>query len=214
MSLSSAFTSIMHTLEMLVLSWTSHARLWKASEPSDYDEILKRTIREVKFHSETFLAILFFMGTSGVDSCLISWTLACLLYTLITYMALEAMSGDALHKWIDEIPCGRVFLACLTKLPALTVIWTLCALALSQWNTLFTTIVLCSVAGVLVLALAVRLRLHAAFARAWRWVVRKVFRRGAEEEKVNDLDADLEKGEVNEVKVVAVVTLPVGAERV
>lgn len=37
------------------------------------------------------------MGTSGVSQPLISWALACLLYTLITYTALEAMSGEALH---------------------------------------------------------------------------------------------------------------------
>lgn len=37
------------------------------------------------------------MGTSGVSQPLISWALACLLYTLITYTALEAMTGEALH---------------------------------------------------------------------------------------------------------------------
>ena len=43
-----------------------------------------------------------FMGTFDdpsnlVAQPLISWALACLLYTLITYTALEAMSGEALH---------------------------------------------------------------------------------------------------------------------
>lgn len=51
------FTALLHSLasalEMLVLSWTSHARLMKAEHPIDFDLILKRTIREVKFHSET-----------------------------------------------------------------------------------------------------------------------------------------------------------------
>lgn len=51
------FTALLHSLasalEMLVLSWTSHARLMKAEHPFDFDLILKRTIREVKFHSET-----------------------------------------------------------------------------------------------------------------------------------------------------------------
>ena len=45
--------SLASTLEMLVLSWTSHARLARAEHPLDFDLILKRTIREVKFHSET-----------------------------------------------------------------------------------------------------------------------------------------------------------------
>lgn len=38
------------------------------------------------------------MGTNPTTpQPLISWALACLLYTLITYTALEAMSGEALH---------------------------------------------------------------------------------------------------------------------
>ncbi|THG99591.1 hypothetical protein EW145_g7234, partial [Phellinidium pouzarii] len=157
MPFSAALSSVGYAIEMLVLSWTSHARLVRAIEPRDYEFILQRTIQEVKFHSETLLAMLFFMGTTNREPYLISWTLACLLFTLITYTALIAMSGDALHKWIDSILCGRATFACLTKAPALSVLGSLCALAHSQWNTPFTTGVLFSVVGILVLTLAVRL---------------------------------------------------------
>lgn len=38
-----------------------------------------------------------FLGTGPHRPQLISWTLASLLFTLLTYTVLEAMSGDALH---------------------------------------------------------------------------------------------------------------------
>ncbi|OCB90486.1 hypothetical protein A7U60_g2278 [Sanghuangporus baumii] len=59
MTFISLLSSTFHVFDTLVLSLTSHTRLTLASEPGDYDLILRRTIREVKFYSETLLAILF-----------------------------------------------------------------------------------------------------------------------------------------------------------
>ena len=44
--------SFLHSIEHALLSATSHGRLAKAAEPKDFDQILKRMLREVKFHAE------------------------------------------------------------------------------------------------------------------------------------------------------------------
>ncbi|KAL5503834.1 hypothetical protein ACEPAH_7905 [Sanghuangporus vaninii] len=159
----SLLSSTFHIFDALVLSLTSHTRLTLASEPGDYDLILRRTIREVKFYSETLLAILLV----AENPALLSQTLACLMFTLITYIALEAMTGDSLHERIDEIPCGRIVLACITKLPALSVLWTLAVLALSHGDSLATKIVLCIVALVLFLGFVMRLGVHILLCNVW-----------------------------------------------
>ncbi|KAL5526895.1 hypothetical protein ACEPAF_8622 [Sanghuangporus sanghuang] len=164
----SLLSSTFHVFDTLVLSLTSHTRLTLASEPGDYDLILRRTIREVKFYSETLLAILLV----AEKPALLSQTLACLMFTLITYIALEAMTGDSLHKRIDEIPCGRIVLACITKLPALSVLWTLAVLALSHGDSLATKIVLSIVAVVLLLGFAMRLGVHILFLDSWTSICR------------------------------------------
>ncbi|KAI5119320.1 hypothetical protein M0805_000550 [Coniferiporia weirii] len=170
MSSSSQSKSPYAAFEKVVLSWTSHPRLARATEPSDYDLVLKYTMSEMKFHCVTLLTILFFMAADDADywSCLISTTLACLIFTRLTYAALGTVSGEALHKWIEEAPRRRVMFACFSKLPALSVLGTLCALALLQWDTPFTTVVLSIVAGVLVLSVIVRMR--SPFARVGRWM--------------------------------------------
>ncbi|EJD06460.1 uncharacterized protein FOMMEDRAFT_165253 [Fomitiporia mediterranea MF3/22] len=157
MAFTSSLSSALRVFKTLVLSVTPHARLTLASKPHDYDEILKRTIRETKFYAETLLAVLFFVE----NQMLISTTVACLLFCLIIYIALEAMTGDSLHKWIDEFPCGRVILACITKLPAITVLYTISAMACMQWNSVATKIVLCVYGGVILLiGLVAHLRVH------------------------------------------------------
>ncbi|KLO09877.1 hypothetical protein SCHPADRAFT_833395 [Schizopora paradoxa] len=145
--------SVFKTFETLILSWTSYAPLAKASDPEEFDAVLRKAIRDIKFHCETFNS---FMGTTMRNGPLISWTLASLLYSLISYTALEAMSGESLHLHISTIPAGRPLLACLAKFPALTVLATLCALAVTSWNSAFTAAVLVACAGVLVLVLALR----------------------------------------------------------
>jgi len=153
--------SVFKTFEMLILSWTSYAPLAKAADPVEFDFVLRKTIRDIKFHCGTLLSMLFFMGTTMQNGPLISWTMASLLYSLISYTALEAMSGESLHLHLDAIPAGRPILACLAKFPALTVLVTLCALAVTSWNSVFTAAVLVACAGVLGLVLALRLRFHA-----------------------------------------------------
>jgi len=153
--------SVFKTFETLILSWTSYAPLAKATDPGEFDFVLRKTIRDIKFHCETLLSMLFFMGATMRNSPLISWTLASLLYSLISYTALEAMSGESLHLHLDAIPAGRPLLACLAKFPALTVLATLCALAVTSWNSVFTAVVLVACAGILALVLVLRLRVHA-----------------------------------------------------
>ena len=46
------FSSIPQSFGKQVLSLTCHARLALASGPEDYELILRRTVREVKFYSE------------------------------------------------------------------------------------------------------------------------------------------------------------------
>lgn len=105
------------------------------------------------------------------------------------------MSGDALHvrnhikyspptsslqlistyqKRIDSFLHGRVLLALLAKLPAVSVLGTLCALAGTEWNTPYTTGVLCAIGGVLTIVLALRLKVHAAVARGFSLVVKRL----------------------------------------
>ncbi|KAI5119319.1 hypothetical protein M0805_000549 [Coniferiporia weirii] len=171
MTFSSLLKSFGAAFETLVLSWTSHPRLAHAASPCDYDLILEYAVSEMNFHCETFVDILFFLAVDPTyeRSNLISSTLACLLLTLLAYTTLGMVSGEALHGWIEEAPHRRVLFACLVKLPALSVLGTLCALALLRWHTTFTTIVLGCVACVLVLSVVVRTRIDLLFARLGRW---------------------------------------------
>ena len=54
----SSFLSTIHAIEHAFLSVTSHARLSKAADPKDFDVILKRMLREVKFYGEAVSPIL------------------------------------------------------------------------------------------------------------------------------------------------------------
>ncbi|KAI5119321.1 hypothetical protein M0805_000551 [Coniferiporia weirii] len=212
----SLFKSGGSAFDTLILSWTSHPRLVCAAGPRDYDQILDRTISEVKFHCETLLAILFFMATIGELPCLISWTLACLLFTLMTYMVLDGLSGEVLHLWIESASYKRALFACLTKLPALWVLGSLCTLALSQWDTPFTAFMLCCVAGALVITFAVRLRVHVVFVRAGTWVVGTIKSLGRVVSHARGAEGGVEEKQSGEKKDNEVVLpeLPYGPERV
>lgn len=48
----SSVLSLLHSVEHALLSTTSHGRLTKAAEPKDFDAIIKRMLREVKFYAE------------------------------------------------------------------------------------------------------------------------------------------------------------------
>jgi hypothetical protein len=48
-----AVNCVSSALEIAVLSWTPYARLAAAAGPKDFDAILSRTLRELKFHIES-----------------------------------------------------------------------------------------------------------------------------------------------------------------
>ncbi|PAV16660.1 hypothetical protein PNOK_0828000 [Pyrrhoderma noxium] len=193
------FSSIPQSFGKQVLSLTCHARLALASGPEDYELILRRTVREVKFYSEILVMILLAARTSF----LISSTVACLLFNLIIYVCLETLTGESLHECINEFPCSRIALACITRLPALTVLYTLAAVGLSEWTSPATKIVLCIVASVFLFGLLLKFRVHVALSSLICWVEKMVvnafkglvsiilYRRRSKE-------VDLEEGKIQE----------------
>ena len=50
--------SVFKTFETLILSWTSYAPLAKATDPEEFDVVLRKTIRDIKFHCETVCAFI------------------------------------------------------------------------------------------------------------------------------------------------------------
>ncbi|TDL19903.1 hypothetical protein BD410DRAFT_841682 [Rickenella mellea] len=169
MSSAGSIRSCCATIKAFVLAWTPYASIAKASEPQDYECLLKRISHEVKFHCETLLAMLFFMGTTMDNGPLISWTLACLLYSLITLSTLDAMTSDSLPIRLNDVPAGRLIFAILAKLPALSVIATLCALALTSWDSVFTAAVMVLVVCALLLTLAIRLHAYMLAEQVWHF---------------------------------------------